>query len=252
MSKSKLLLLHSGSASLGFSPSSVAGMQLWMDASDANSFSLTGSDINSWTDKSSNAMVLTPVDADKPVRELDGGFNGKYTVGFDGGDVLQATGIPCNRWYNNDTTPETTMFAVLHIKASLDPALQYLFYHVNTGFDRLAFFISQGSGSLRVDFAGRLTLATSLISGAQVILTAKKIGTTIELFVNGVSVGSGTQNNAVTSTTQTFYLGGQGSSLGFDGNLGELLVYEGALSTSDQEAVEEYLAAKWFDTVILT
>jgi len=43
-----------------FDPNSIAGLELWLDASDASTITLSGSDITQWDDKSDNAHILTP------------------------------------------------------------------------------------------------------------------------------------------------------------------------------------------------
>lgn len=76
------------------------------------------------------------------------------------------------------------------------------------------------------------------------ILGFLKSGTTGTHYLNGVSNGSGTCNNAV-AATQTFYVGQDFSGQPFKGTICEVLIYNAALSTGDRRAVETYLTYKW-------
>lgn len=75
-----------------FLPTDLANLEFWYDAQDASTFTLDGSDVDQWDDKSINGFDLAQgTTANKPTKTTDSGFD---SVLFDGtDDVLSATGI---------------------------------------------------------------------------------------------------------------------------------------------------------------
>jgi hypothetical protein len=64
----------------------LAGLDLWLNADDATSFSLSGSDVNSWNDYNGGGGALSQgTPALKPQR-VAGAVNGRAVVRFDGVD----------------------------------------------------------------------------------------------------------------------------------------------------------------------
>jgi len=66
------------------------------------------------------------------------------------------------------------------------------------------------------------------------------------IFTNGVSGGTDTTDIAIAANCDSFVIGGlTATSSPFDGEIGEVLIYDAVLSTPDQQNVENYLSRKW-------
>lgn len=83
-----------------------------------------------------------------------------------------------------------------------------------------------------------VTSTTALSTDTVYSVGFTKSGTTITFYVNGSSAGSGTATNPVAPTTN-FRLGS--TSVGFNGYIGDLVVYNRALSGSEITGITSYL-----------
>lgn len=80
-------------------------------------------------------------------------------------------------------------------------------------------------------------------------------GTTGTAYIDGVSVATGDLDVGTTSINRIAigarYLAGA-ISLAFSGKIGDFIIYDSALGTSDRQAVEAYLTSKWVTTAAAT
>jgi hypothetical protein len=227
----------------------VSGAALWLDASDATTFSYSsGSLVSQWNDKSGNGRNFTQATVGlQPTRNtnvqnglpaLD--FNGdllvnttynwgssastffivaKENAGGTGYQVILGTGTGATgQWgYGIGANPptDTNQLAIFNIGAGLIK------------------FNSQMTGSN----ADVLAFVTAGYSGSTVVAN---------LFFNG----STDTNNPVTSPSTTTATGAvlgaaAGGIEGFISNICEVIIYPSQLSTGDRNLVEAYLKTKW-------
>ena len=78
--------------SSGFNALSYDNCIVWLDASDASSITLNGSDVSGWADKSTAGNDLSQATASKQPALTTGGQNGKDTITFDGGSEVMGGG----------------------------------------------------------------------------------------------------------------------------------------------------------------
>ena len=76
-----------------FSPLSVDGLVLWLDADDSATLTLSGSDVSQWADKSGGAHHASQGTAGQRPTRIISGQNGNNTVDYStaAGDVLVAS-----------------------------------------------------------------------------------------------------------------------------------------------------------------
>lgn len=100
--------------------------------------------------------------------------------------------------------------------------------------------------TIRTSQAGAYTQVissnTPITRDATYVLTILKSGTTGTIYVDGTSVGSGTLDNAVATSTDV-KIGGR--SQPFTGKIAEIIFYNSALGTTDRQSIESYLATKY-------
>ncbi|MEY3004925.1 MAG: Cyanophage, partial [Pseudomonadota bacterium] len=68
-----------------------AGLALWLDADDAATITLNGSNVSQWRDKSGNGWHMGQAVASAQPAYVTGGLNGKAIIRTDGGDRLDNT-----------------------------------------------------------------------------------------------------------------------------------------------------------------
>lgn len=223
----------------GFAPTDISGCVLWLDGSDATTLftdtagttavSADGDSIARWSDKSGNGSNLISISAGRRGTYTTAHQNGLSVVYFDSIDDY------------GDTTSQTpdalTFFFVIYPVSPGRLTLgrgttgdyryqiysnNFYVYHDGPGFNNAS--IASWSGSYDV-LIGRF-------DGSAISLS-RKIGATS---------GSASLGGTLRPTPGPWRLAG-----GFnaDAYIAEIIIYNSALSTTDRESVESYLATKW-------
>lgn len=208
-----------------FNAKSVNNLMLWVDSADTTSFTLSGSNVVSVTDKSSNAYVLSN-SANFTYRPL--AFNTTYSA-FVGSGGTGTLGV--NASFTTGALPYT-FFAVGN---STGDNNTYLYDSVDVN-NRNAVFAS-------TDYMWPVGLAGGNMNANYLIVD-------VWSSVLNVAYLNGTQSGSIVSTPPNMIgitLGGRCllDSGGYQGALCEVLFYKGVLSTTDRQIVEGYLAWKW-------
>lgn len=226
----------------------LAGYSLWLDASDATTFTYSsGSVVSQWNDKSANGYNLTQSTVGyQPTRETNI-QNGLPAVAF-GNKFMRNTSL-------NWGAAASTLFVVAKEDKSLGTGYQNL---VTTGggatgewgygiFDNSAgdylgiFDIGQAASSF----------GTVMTTGNSDVLAFKTAGissgsVTASLWKNGTAaaISPATQNN--TTSAAGFQVGAAASAAEpFFGWVCEVVLYPSQLSDTDRNSVESYLKTKW-------
>jgi hypothetical protein len=221
----------------------------------------SGTSITSWRDKSSNGVVYssgvipnyTANTAGSPVYVTGGGLNfnpstpagGTFTNGVSqslnavGGFPLNGTGF--------------TAFAIAKATGTMTSYNAYFTWASAVEFMSFdAFGGAPGAGygsSLYLDSGGLNTVAASTTLGTSTqIQTLRSSPTGATFYVNGnlsnTTAFSYTQTGS--SVASNFWIAGQApGNRTFSGTIYELLLFNTALSTSQRQQIEGYLAQKW-------
>jgi hypothetical protein len=241
----------SSSVTPGFDPSAVAGLQLWLDASDASTLynATTGGDLVAadgavarWQDKSGNARHATQATSgSRPIRKTNQ-QNGLDALLFDGTNDTFA--LPSITIPNSHSVFQVYRRASSGIQsfgiASTDVVPIPPFPSLWAG-DNILYQISND------EFTIHGTANTS--TGYFVVSTIRNGTTSIDLRRNAANVATVTAGGAVTNAASGSWnaiaVRDAGRSNLHTGNLCEIVVYDSALSASDLAAVENYLMQKW-------
>ena len=240
------------SASAGFTPTDIAGCQVWLDAMDETTLNVDGGSVMNWNDKSGNAnncesLVSSGINYPTytaPYVVFDGSSTG-LRIPFNGGngDIIdtdwsifvvtrttQTAGISGQGWYDGAAilgfvygNGGPTQFGLGTIGGNLfvgmdenDVSLESA-QPVNNGNLFIAeFFRTSSTGVITNGVTGGSFLSTTAGTGVQV--------TNI-----GISIG-------VRWGPDTSYFGG---------DIGEILIYDSVLTNTQRQMVEGYLAKKW-------
>lgn len=234
-----------------------SGYNLWLDAADTATISVSGSAVTQWTDKSANAYTFTQGTAGNRPSSGTRTINSKNVIDFDGGDVLSSTAA-ASTWNFLHNTGDSTWFYVF---LPDDITSTQILFATNGAFgdkNGAWHLISSSDHNFRVtvDPAG----AVSSVSAAATISTAVLYtvksdtgnATAADRLKYYKDLGSATGSNTATATPtdnnayQTLQIGATSTgTLGFNGAIAEMLFYPGLLSDSDRVKTRDYLLAKW-------
>jgi hypothetical protein len=217
----------------GFDPRRIAGLAAWYDATVASSITLASGFVSQWNDLSGAGRHLTQsVEADRPGTSTIGG---KTAIDFDGSNDYLAV---------STDVPPATMFCVVDFDTT---ALQYAMSVINAAGLALQ-AVRTSAAQFRITSWDGTTATGRSGDGDITQGTAYVLNMTYQGVAryNGKNM-AGTDVN-VRSSQQGIVVGARrtattGSPL--DGKIGEVLVYNRALSAAEYVRVERYLARKW-------
>lgn len=247
-----------------FSPTNVSGLKIWLDASDISTLftnesctvpvAADGDKVGGWLDKSGNGNHFTT--------GTDGyaGFRPTYKTGIQNGlSIVRFEGTVGFMEFMQTSNLCTAIFGAadpaevfIVIKAASDPAvggqtngglwtMGFSITGTSTSYPRSDGIVYDSFGSDVLHTVGNLatTLAqwnlynsmsrtndwVARLNGTQVFTSAASV----PAWQQRVRLGKGSANN------NNF----------FHGDIGEMLVYGGQLSSGDRTSIEDYLQAKW-------
>jgi hypothetical protein len=230
-----------------FQPVDIPGLALWLDAGDGSSLTFSsGSNVSVWKDKSGNGTnYVQATTANQPTYIYDSTYSNSGI--FFGG---------INNTTSHILTPSNTAITpISNSTGSFTIFTVHRFGVYNAGFGDL-YRGQSGSGLwLRASSASNTTpvyannyiTITTPVNG----VTAYSGDTTtgLNFFLNGTSAGTATKA-AGAGSVGNIVLGASlaavnPSSESFNGFLFEFLIFNTALTTSQRQQVEGYLAWKW-------
>jgi len=247
-----------------FQPIDIIGCSLWFDAADFSTMSpagiTNGTLVTQMTDKSESGFVFAQSGSGPTLNTT--GFNGNYPyLSFNGTSqgLTTSTNVATGVKQFSANGTDTTFFLVANIPN--DGATQNAPFGLVTTDGvyvfRVPWFVGSGNTGYVLDlggpYTGRIyTSATSpSIVSTPVILMATRGPSTVSIYRNGVVLSNASASGSFTSTSaQRFGIGTY--SAGYSRtNVSELIIYNFALSTSQRQQVEGYLANKWGLTSLL-
>lgn len=250
--------------------SPVSGSKLWLDSSDASTFTYSsGSLVSQWSDKSGNSYAFTQGTVGKqPSRS--GSQNGLTTVVFDGTDDIVTGTSAASVWkFLHDGTGATVFVAAKQTFASNFSSgsllSTYGFYATtNTG---AGITLGRYSGTTSSEHIATVFNGTSgayvtnslfnTTTGNQYAIATYNFDTNnatdaskLAGYLNNGSVDSSQAyswtSSSTSNPTATLQIGCESSSISpFKGEIAEILIYTSILNATDRNANIAYLKNKW-------
>jgi hypothetical protein len=216
-----------------------SGLSLRLDASNV---STTGVNVTNWIDQSGgNNSAVQTTSANQPTL-VNNAINGKPAIRFDGAnDSLVTTNniIPANSNYtvvaiDKRNAAPTGIWPIVANVTEFNPNKNFsLIYRNNTTAS-----LSQFSNDLDATVEGYIPGNAALSVGTFDSTIGHK------LFRNGLQIASNTITTGL-STTDKIGIGVWNNSSYYNGDIGEILIYNRALSSAEIKQVECYMAAKY-------
>ena len=230
-----------------FSPRSISGLQLWLDAADSSSYTITSSRVMQWNDKSGNNYHMTPIGANQSNITLSSAFQNRLNVMNSSGRVMYRTPI-------NSAVYPSDCFLVLASKAL---ARTDFFSFGNTTGDNFNSLtlgeyttLRWHNGSSTFSRTPNTVSPTNETSTGFLLMQWSLANNNYILRRNGTLL---TQTSSYTYTlggNPAYQIGYRHtdqttSLLDCEAYFAEILVFNSQITTSQREQVEGYLAWKW-------
>ena len=217
-----------------FTPKSIAGCALWLDAADSSTV-IGSAPITAWTDKS---------DAGRTVTITSGPTYG--TTSQHGNNTL---------YFNNNTITSSLASAV----GTGDFTLVAVWYQYSAGTNTVLSLGTVASSSQSLGFSGNKynfyqygdvnESAYSSTTPSWVVQIGTRIASVKKVYING-NVGSTPSSTSYNQAVTTITIG-KGDNFAITGEIGEILVYTGTMSDTNRQLLESYLTQKWGLTTML-
>lgn len=237
-----------------------SGLSLWLDGNDASTlwFDASGN-VGGWLDKSGNQRHATQATTtQRPSFTITNQVNGITVPRFDGTDdrltIPHDTGLNLSSYtifaiVDNDSTGSAFR---AWIEKATDASPTNRKYFIGTNQDigspwSPSNMIVVADGESTSSGSNGIKLQSGSANVNQALVTFQKDGSSsATLWVNGTQVATVASPNSNTGNTSVMNVGG--TNYPWLGKVAELIIYSGALSSTDRQAVQTYLSNKWLPT----
>jgi len=235
-----------------FDPANYGTVSLWLDAADATTLTLDGSDVTTWADKSANGfdMVSTVDPTDKPTYSASRQINSINVLDFDGTQWLATA---TNDDVQNATTGEFSVAVVFIVDVTDATNYFILDQDPETGTRGPQFFRAFEGNAESIVFN-----TTARVEGEPVSVATEYVGfvtasqTDLQVWLNNTSNGatSYASGNINHPGTDKLYLGSSAKSgdigaRGLNGAIAEVVVWDEVLDATNRANAQTALADKW-------
>jgi len=198
----------------GFTPRNISGLVAWFDADDLSTFTLSGTEVSEWRDKSGNGYAVTQSDSNnRPART--GTVRGRATVDFDGSnDFLITTSGGLATAYSGDKSLFVLCVGEMHNAAEVAINNVGSWWSWGSGSSGTPFFYGRSNASSAVgqlqirNDASSTTGSFSTASGDSPAGDGAAAGTDKDFFI--CSFDSPSQQNTVMRTHNVLVATGDG------------------------------------------
>ena len=228
----------------GWTPTQIS-TSLWLDASDASTITLNATTVSQWNDKSGNGRNVSQANSSlQPLYTLNG-LNGLNIADFDGADdVLNGLAIS-NFVTNNSYSAFVVGLARTIATNDGDGYANEAFCGDAGGYIAMYLRSSNLIGAYNWDGANKV--ATNAYTPNTVVIGYSELSSgSIRIRTNGGSETATVSSNTA-SLAGAIQIGRNFNSNTFclDGKIAEVIFTNAALSTTNRQLIEGYLAWKW-------
>jgi len=232
-----------------FTPSSISGLTLWLDASDpASLFQNTNATtpayqtsdyVSLWKDKSGNGNNATQATDSLRPYLVTSSQNSRNVIRFPYAAWNAATGPYMNATIGSLSA--YSVFIVCKFRTS-----EFYSMVLTGGSSQFEVRNYSTTGYIEWNVAGSYFLRDTVSNvGNYILIELTRSGSDYTIYKNGISVA--TSNNASNlNIGSTIYISSRsGNSYYFDGDMAEMIIYNSAITTAQRQQVEQYLNQKW-------
>jgi hypothetical protein len=230
-----------------FNPQLLSSLSFWLDATDSASYTTSGNNVLTWTDKSSNAYVFSSVTTNYPTLST---ISTNTAIHFTGASNLNAN---TQRMINANVSTVTSSFTIYSVARKSPSSLGSGGYNyilrgnvektIAFGTSNNNFTTFAGNTSIWFDTAGNTPTSS--------VLSTSILGMTISTNVLTPYYNTSPMNtkNGGLAAFSGFVIGDAPAAANtgtcWNGQIGEILMYNQTLSLFDRQKIEGYLGWKW-------
>jgi len=256
-----LRTIKNGNRRTAWTPAQLPSLALWLDAADASTITLNGSNVSQWNDKSGNGKnAIQPAGANQPTYSLTG-LNNKPALYFGANKYLYFSG----RAIDFGADRRTTIAVVVSTSTAGGMVLSQA-GGIASGWSpgNFVYYFAATTGGVQTgNFFGRVQYGGGWVNGninavdgqphIHVFLDGGLTTTPKEPYVDGTLSTKNTFAYADYSNraNQLYTMIGGGIANSGDGvkdlngYIPEIICFNSAISTDDRQKLEGYLAWKW-------
>ena len=223
-----------------FHPKTISGLQLWLDGADSSSMTFSGSNVTVWNDKSGNGNNGTATGTPTLSQNK---LNDKSMISLDGSSYFLGSMSDTN------TTLTAFFIGITHVSQSVNARV------VSLGTTSANDYSSSSRCVAIYHPASSVgTYRNPSQSLASITLDQPYIACSLYDGTNGYTFLNGSASGSSFASTGSFNISAYGvgnyvnaptNNEAFTGFMGEILVYNTALTASQRRKVEGYLSWKW-------
>ena len=229
------------------------GSELWLDAADFATFTLSGMEVQQWNDKSGNNNHVSAANAGVRPTYLPTGFTAgtmpsvQFTsppnVGNSGDALRVQLNLPASDWSAfvvvDDQSNDNENWAIVGTSSAGNPA----------GWHEHRFILGQGGPQVAGGGSplGGTDNAATFIAGEQILNWVRATGTDSEVLRNGEQISANSNTYSPVDWNE-FRLGARSTTTGhagMNGELAEIILLSENPTEIERQTVEGYLAWKW-------
>ena len=268
----------------GFSPKSIAGLSLWLDASDASTITLNGATaVSEWRDKSANKFAVSQATANNQPA-LSGTIRGRPCIEFDGvNDYLFSDGTGLASIYSGDKSVTAICVGEAHDAAENVASASGTWFSFGSTISGTQFFYcrtNSGAGTLQLSLRNDASISTGSVTAVSVgpaanlaagkgdfficsfsspsqglgVIRAHNVMTNVGDSIpaprnmQGSTTTGATARPAGNATTNRFTVGCLGRNTFNDfypARMSEIIIYNRVISDAERTAIVRYLGSKY-------
>jgi hypothetical protein len=226
----------------GFDPRSIPGCVLWLDGADNSTITLTSSSVSQWSDKSGYGLHAVASGIASATLPIQGTMNGLNTVRFSasGYTALKTLLIlPLTNSFGGGAS----YFIVGQATSSSASAGGRILTSTSAGRE---FLVSATPPAYLQAYSGAnpASYTASIQASVPFVASIVEGNGTMTSYVNGIANAT---TSATTALTTTSFIIGSSTVTGynFDGDIGEILIFQNTLTSLQQQQIEAYFFWKW-------
>lgn len=223
-----------------FTPSGLADLSLWYDASDATTITHISGSVSQWNDKSGNNYHASQSTGSRQPITGTRTINGFNALDFDGVDDRM---IIDSGFYSIANGPNS-VFAVVQVDNATKT--EHIIISGMNSTPSTRFILSaSGSGTMAAFLNGTTALTVGItLDTAAHLHAAMRNGTALTRSYDSIT-GSSTAGSNQTLVNVGIGARPDNGANALDGLIAEIIVYSRALSGTEETQVKNYLQSKW-------
>lgn len=231
------LVWEAGGDPGGFSPADLAGLQLWLDASDASTITESSGSISEWRDKSGNANHAAQATGTAQPAIAEASLNGLNTVDLGATSTAFMTLAAAVDLGQSASSGTSTVYFVA--ETSGNPNDSVLASGANNNW-----YVGLGSDQVMYRTSGNFDTHSIASASGYRLISATRDGASVSVWAEGVASANNPRSKSGSITIQR--LGRRLSATkSYFGKVAEVIIYNSAHDDSTRQQVEAYLLEKW-------